>query len=72
MNATFILIIAGFTGLFTAIGLKNIDLLRNTPNVDPNHVLFSIEELTIGTTMLGIATATLVVLAIAVGLTNRR
>lgn len=72
MNALLILTIAGFTALFSAISFKRASVIEQATNVNPNYLLFSVEELTGAGIVFGIAAAILVVLAIAVAVTGRR
>jgi hypothetical protein len=64
MSAVLILIISGFTGLFTLIAFRRAEVIGRAVDADPNHILFSAEEFTIGGIFFGTVTVCLVTLAI--------
>lgn len=72
MNGLLVLVIAGFTGLFSLIGLRQAQKINATPNLDPNHLLFSADEFLVFATIFGIATIALLGAAVALFVTNRR
>lgn len=72
MNSILILIIAGFTALFSAIAFRRANVIEAAVNVDPNHLLFSVQELTGAGIVLAAVTTLLVSLAIVIASLNRR
>jgi hypothetical protein len=64
MSAVLILIISGFTGLFTLIAFRRAEVIGAAVDADPNRILISAQEFTIGGIFFGIITLCLVTLAI--------
>jgi hypothetical protein len=71
MNALLVLIIAGFTGLFSLIAFRRAQVIESAVNVDPNHLLFSAQEFTIGGIIFGTITLCLVTLSVVIATLNR-
>ena len=71
MNALLVAILAGFTGLFSAIAFRRAQVIESATNVDPNHLLFSAQEFTIGGIVLAIVTTVLLILSAVIASLNR-
>ena len=72
MNALLVAIIAGFTGLFSAIAFRRAQVIGSAVNADPNHILFSAQELTIFGIVLATTTTVLLILSVVIASLNRR
>jgi hypothetical protein len=71
MNALLILVIAGFTGLFSLIGFRRAQVIESAKNVDPNLLPISAQEFTIAGIFFGTATLILVTLSVVIAILNR-